>query len=64
MSTVIRAEGLGKKYRRRWALTDCTLAIPAGKVVGMVGPNGAGKTTFLSMAVGMLQPTSGTIDGR
>ncbi len=62
MSTVIRAEGLGKKYRRRWALTDCTLAIPAGKVVGMVGPNGAGKTTFLSMAVGMLQPTSGTIE--
>jgi len=62
VSTVIRAEGLGKKYRRRWALTDCTLAIPAGKVVGMVGPNGAGKTTFLSMAVGMLQPTSGTIE--
>ena len=62
MSTVLRAEGLGKKYRRRWALTDCTLDVPAGKVVGLVGPNGAGKTTLLSMAVGMLAPTTGTIE--
>ena len=29
MSTVLRADGLGKKYRRRWALSDCTLDIPA-----------------------------------
>ena len=62
MSTVLRAEGLGKKYRRLWALSDCTLEVPAGKVVGLVGPNGAGKTTLLSMAVGMLAPTTGTIE--
>jgi ABC-2 type transport system ATP-binding protein len=61
MSAVIQASGLGKQYRRAWALRDCTLAIPAGRVVGLVGPNGAGKTTLLSRAVGMLAPTCGTI---
>ena len=62
MSTVLRAEGLGKKYRRRWALSDCTLDVPAGKVVGLVGPNGAGKTTLLNLAVGLLTPTTGSIE--
>jgi ABC-2 type transport system ATP-binding protein len=61
MTAVIQAQGLGKRYGRRWALTDCTLAIPAGRVVGLVGPNGAGKTTLLSLTVGLLTPTSGSI---
>jgi ABC-2 type transport system ATP-binding protein len=61
-STVLRAERLCKLYRRREALSDCTIAVPAGRVVGLVGPNGAGKTTLLKMAVGMLRPTSGTIE--
>jgi ABC-2 type transport system ATP-binding protein len=62
MSTAIEARGLGKQYGRRWALTDCTLTIPAGHVVGLVGPNGAGKTTLLNLATGMLEPTTGTIE--
>jgi ABC-2 type transport system ATP-binding protein len=61
MSAVIHASGLGKQYRRTWALRDCTLAIPEGRVVGLVGPNGAGKTTLLRLAVGLLAPTCGTI---
>jgi ABC-2 type transport system ATP-binding protein len=61
MRFVIEAAGLGKQYGRRWALRDCTLAIPEGKVVGLVGPNGAGKTTLLHLAVGLLAPTSGSI---
>jgi ABC-2 type transport system ATP-binding protein len=61
MNTVIQASGLGKAYRRTWALRDCTLAIPEGHVVGLVGPNGAGKTTLLGLATGMLTPTRGTI---
>ena len=61
MSFAMEATGLGKQYGRRWALRDCTLAIPAGRVVGLVGPNGAGKTTLLHLAVGLLTPTSGSI---
>ena len=38
------------------------MSVPAGRVVGLVGPNGAGKTTLLQLAVGLLAPTSGTIE--
>jgi len=61
MTAAIEASGLGKKYGRHWALSDCTLSIPVGRVVGLVGPNGAGKTTLLNLATGMLAPSSGTI---
>jgi ABC-2 type transport system ATP-binding protein len=62
MTAAIQTQGLGKRYGSRDALSDCTLDLPAGRVVGLVGPNGAGKSTLLNLAVGMLQPTSGTIE--
>lgn len=62
MTAVLQSRGLGKRYRQRWALADCTLSIPAGHVVGLVGPNGAGKTTLLHLATGLLAPTTGTIE--
>jgi ABC-2 type transport system ATP-binding protein len=62
VTAIVSARGLGKRYRRRWALTDCTLDIPAGHVTGLVGPNGAGKTTLLNLAAGLLAPTTGTIE--
>jgi ABC-2 type transport system ATP-binding protein len=62
MTAVLESRGLGKRYRKRWALRDCTLSIPAGHVTGLVGPNGAGKTTLLNLAVGLLEPTAGTIE--
>ncbi len=61
-TVVVEARGLGKRYRHRWALADCTLTIPAGHVAGLVGPNGAGKTTLISLATGMLAPTTGTVE--
>ncbi len=61
MTAVIETNDLGKHYGRKWALRDCTLSIPEGKVVGLVGPNGAGKTTLLHLAVGLLAPSAGSI---
>jgi ABC-2 type transport system ATP-binding protein len=62
VSTVLRSAGLGKKYRRKWALSDCSLEVPAGRVVGLVGPNGAGKSTLLNLAVGIITPSAGEIE--
>jgi ABC-2 type transport system ATP-binding protein len=58
---IIETIGLGKRYGRTWALRDCALAIPAGRVAALVGPNGAGKTTLLNMTVGLTAPTAGTV---
>ncbi len=58
----LRTAGLGKRYGHVWGLRDCTLAVPAGAIVGLVGPNGAGKTTLLEMIIGLLKPTEGQIE--
>ncbi|MGG7573333.1 ABC transporter ATP-binding protein [Streptomyces sirii] len=57
----IEAIGLGKKYRRGWALRDCSFRLPAGHICALVGPNGAGKSTFLGTATRLVQPTTGTL---
>ncbi|NEB04963.1 ABC transporter ATP-binding protein [Streptomyces sp. SID13726] len=62
MSAVLRAQALGKRYKQRWALRNCDLDVPEGRVVGLVGPNGAGKSTLLNLASGMLTPTTGTME--
>ncbi|HEY4938477.1 MAG TPA: ATP-binding cassette domain-containing protein, partial [Actinomycetota bacterium] len=43
------AESLGKRYGKVWGLRDCSLTIPAARIVGLVGANGAGKTTLLNL---------------
>jgi ABC-2 type transport system ATP-binding protein len=58
---VVEASGLGKRYGRTWALRECTLEIPAGRVAALVGPNGAGKTTLLNLAVGLTVPSAGAV---
>ena len=50
-----------QRYGQVWGLRDCTFAVPAGSVVGLVGPNGAGKTTLLTLTVGLLAPTEGEV---
>jgi ABC-2 type transport system ATP-binding protein len=62
MTDALTAENLTKKYGRRTALSECTLSVPAGRVVGLVGPNGAGKSTLLQLSCGLLDPTAGRIE--
>src|ERR1700758_895884 len=58
---MIEASGLGKGYGTTWALRDCTLTLPEGRVAALIGPNGAGKTTFLSLVMGLTDATAGTV---
>ncbi|HEU5108420.1 MAG TPA: ABC transporter ATP-binding protein [Micromonosporaceae bacterium] len=61
MDIVLETDQLGKRYGRTWALRDCSLHLPAGRVTALVGPNGAGKSTLLHMAVGLLKPDAGSV---
>ncbi|MCC9710139.1 ABC transporter ATP-binding protein [Streptomyces sp. MNU76] len=60
-TSAIEARGVGRKYRRGWALRDCSFRLPAGRICGLVGPNGAGKTTLMAIAANLLEPTTGTL---
>jgi ABC-2 type transport system ATP-binding protein len=62
MSALLETRDVSKRFGKREALSNCTVTIPSGKVVGLVGPNGAGKSTLLNLAVGLSRPSSGSIE--
>ncbi len=57
----LRAESLGKSYRSRKVVSDLSLEVSSGEVVGLLGPNGAGKTTAFYMIVGLVPSDEGSI---
>jgi lipopolysaccharide export system ATP-binding protein len=57
----LRAENLGKAYRKRSVVSDVSLSVTSGEVVGLLGPNGAGKTTCFYMVVGLVPHDRGHI---
>lgn len=61
MNTALETTHLGKRYGNTWALRECAVTLPTGRVAALVGPNGAGKTTLLQLAVGLLSPTAGEV---
>jgi lipopolysaccharide export system ATP-binding protein len=65
-SSVLRAEGLMKRYRKRTVVSDVSLTVESGEVVGLLGPNGAGKTTCFYMILGLVPIDRGsvTLDGQ
>ncbi len=58
---VLKATGLQKSYKRRMVVSDVSLEVSTGQIVGLLGPNGAGKTTSFYMIVGLVQRDAGLI---
>ena len=59
--TVIHAEGLSKQYKEITAVADISFQVRRGEIFGLLGPNGAGKTTTISMMLGLIRPTTGSV---
>ena len=57
----LRTERLSKSYRGRRVVSDFTLAVRRGEIIGLLGPNGAGKTTSFNMIVGLVSPDAGRV---
>jgi len=61
MSMLVQISSLTKRYITTTALSDVTLEVPEGHVMGLLGPNGSGKTTLMKILAGLVSPTSGSV---
>jgi lipopolysaccharide export system ATP-binding protein len=57
----LSTDNLCKTYRGRRVVSDVSVSLERGEVVGLLGPNGAGKTTSFCMIVGLIRPDSGSV---
>jgi len=57
----LRATHLAKAYKSRQVISDLSVEVESGQIVGLLGPNGAGKTTAFYMIVGLVPPDKGTV---
>ena len=61
MEELIISDKLCKTYGETTALSDLSLSVSSGEIVGLLGPNGAGKTTAIHVFLGLLSPTRGEV---
>ena len=59
--SVLRATHLAKSYKKRQVISDLSVEVESGQIVGLLGPNGAGKTTAFYMIVGLVPADKGTV---
>jgi lipopolysaccharide export system ATP-binding protein len=59
--SILRATHLAKAYKKRQVISDLSIEVESGQIVGLLGPNGAGKTTAFYMIVGLVPPDKGTV---
>ncbi len=57
----LKGVDLSKKYGRRTVVSEVSLDVNQGEIVGLLGPNGAGKTTTFYMMVGFIKPNGGNV---
>lgn len=60
-SPVLQVDRAGKRFRRGWALRDCSFTLRRNTITALIGPNGAGKSTLMAAAAGLLALTEGVI---
>ena len=60
-SSVLRTEGLVKRYGKRTVANGVSINVRQGEIVGLLGPNGAGKTTSFYMTTGLVVPNEGHV---
>ena len=61
MSTILEYSHVTKQFGSMYALSDVSLTIEPGHIIGLLGPNGSGKTTLIKLACGLLVPSSGVL---
>ena len=62
MDMILKTTDLCKNFKGQMAVNNVSLNIQRNSVYGLLGPNGAGKSTILKMIVGILKPSSGSIE--
>jgi ABC-2 type transport system ATP-binding protein len=61
-TAAVAAHGLSKRFKRKIALDQVDLSVPAGSVTALVGPNGAGKTTLIRVCMAFERPNAGHVE--
>lgn len=61
MNMIVQISNLTKRYITAAALSDVSMEVPEGHIMGLLGPNGSGKTTLMKILAGLVSPTSGTV---
>ena len=58
---ILKADNIFKSYSKKNVVTDVSVTVGQGEIVGLLGPNGAGKTTTFYIIVGLIKANSGSV---
>ncbi|SFE10649.1 ABC-2 type transport system ATP-binding protein [Lentibacillus persicus] len=61
MANLVNLDNIHHSYHKKTVLNEISLAIPEGRLFGLLGPSGSGKTTLVKIIIGLLTPDSGTV---